>query len=119
MTAILLIAAASSAVAGFRSDFPGASVIESPSGGRLTNASGFEARGLGPDPEKAARAFLARYGAAFGISPRQDLVLGDATPAGHAGRVRMERRIDGLPGKWLVLARNRREHLAGQFGMHL
>ena len=74
MNALLLAAATSSAVAAFRADFPGASVVESRSGGRLTNASGFEARGLGGNPEAAARAFLERYGAAFGISRKQRLL---------------------------------------------
>ena len=98
ISALALLAAASSAVAAFRADFPGASVTESPAGGRLTNASGFEARGLGADPESAARAFLDKYGAAFGIAGRQKLALGDAAHSGEPPRrIRFERRIDGLP----------------------
>jgi len=97
MIAMLLAAAASSGIAAFRADFPGASVVESPSGGRLTSASGFEARDLGESPQAAARAFLVRYGAAFGISRKQRLVLRDAAPEGQLGRVRFGRKIDGLP----------------------
>jgi len=56
--------------ADFRAAFPAASIVESPAGGRLTHASGFEAPGLGDTPEATARAFLAKYGAAFGIRAR-------------------------------------------------
>ncbi len=98
MSVLVLTAAASSSVAAFRADFPSATLTESPAGGRLTSASGFEARGLGADPEGAARAFLDRYGAAFGIAGRQKLALGDAAESGEPPRrVRFERRIDGLP----------------------
>jgi Zn-dependent metalloprotease len=97
MSALVLLAAAGSAVAAFRADFPAASVIESPSGKQLTSSSGFEARGLGANPQEAATAFLARYGAAFGIAGRQRVAVADAAPPGGLGRVRFERRIDGLP----------------------
>ena len=84
-------------VAEFKADFPGASVIESPASGRLTHASGFEARDLGDTPEAAARAFLVRYGAAFGVGPGQELILRGAPPKGGVGAVRFERRIGQLP----------------------
>jgi Zn-dependent metalloprotease len=80
----------------FKAAFPAAATIESPAGGRLTHASGFEAAGLGETPEAAARAFLARFGDAFGVTVRQRLVV-RATPAlGQTGPVRFERMIDGL-----------------------
>jgi Zn-dependent metalloprotease len=88
MIAALLAAVASS----FTADFPQATVIESASHGRLTNASGFSAGGLGNTPEAAALAFLARYGAAFGISSKQQLVVRGGGTALH-----VERQIDGLP----------------------
>ncbi len=97
MFQVLLVAAALGPVADFKAAFPAASVIESPAGGRLTSASGFEASGLGDTPEAAARAFLKEYGAAFGIDPRQELVARTALAAGQVGPVRFERHIDGLP----------------------
>lgn len=97
MTALLLLAAAmGSSAADFQAAFPAASVIRSPSGERLTGASGFEAAGLGATPEEAARTFLARHGAAFGITPRHELLLRSATAPGTPGAVRFERRIGGL-----------------------
>lgn len=83
--------------ADFRAAFPAASAISSSGGDRLTHASGFEAAGLGDTPEAAARAFLARYGAAFGVTPRQALVARATPSPGQLGPVRFERRIDGLP----------------------
>jgi Zn-dependent metalloprotease len=76
--------------ASFAADFPQAATTVS--NGRLTHASGFEARGLGDTPQAAATAFLARYGDAFGISPQQKLVLRGGGTALH-----FERQIDGLP----------------------
>jgi hypothetical protein len=84
-------------VAGFRADFPGANVIESKAGGRLVQASGFSAAGLGDTPEAAARAFLARYGGAFGITAKEELVTLRATDPGRPGAVAFQRRIAGLP----------------------
>ncbi len=81
----------------FREAYPAARVVESPGGGRLTQASGFIAAGLGRTPEAAARAFLARHGAAFGLTARQKLVVRTAPAVGQAGPVRFERRIDRLP----------------------
>ena len=92
-----LLLAAGVASAAFRSAFPEASLIESPDSGRLRSASGFSAKGLGSTPEAAARAFLAQYGAAFGIVPPFELVTLSAPPAGQPGAVRFERRIVGLP----------------------
>jgi peptidase YpeB-like protein/fungalysin/thermolysin propeptide len=98
MIPALLLAAALGlgGVDDFRAAFPSASIVESPAGGRLTQASRFEARGLGRTPEAAARAFLARYGAAFGIGPRERLVARGAPAPGRPGAVRFERRLDGL-----------------------
>jgi hypothetical protein len=95
----LLLAAALgvSGPADFKAAFPASSTTESPAGGRLTNASGFEAFGLGDTPESAARAFLARYGSAFGIIPREQLTVRVTPAPGQPGPVRFERRIDGLP----------------------
>jgi Zn-dependent metalloprotease len=99
MISILMLAATLPAAgpADFEAAFPGASVIESPTRGRLTSASGFEAAGLGETPEAAARAFLAKYGPAFGINPPQELVARNTLMSGHPGPVRFERRIDGSP----------------------
>jgi hypothetical protein len=99
LTPILPLAAAliSAAVADFKADFPGASVAESPAGHRLTHASGFQARGFGDGPEAAARGFIARYGASFGVGPGQELVVRGAPPKGGVGAVRFERRIETLP----------------------
>ncbi len=84
-------------VAAFLAEFPGAATVASPAGGRLTFASGFEAAGLGDTPEGAARTFLARHGAAFCVTARQQLVARGAPGRGRVGRVRFERRIDGRP----------------------
>ena len=84
MIAALLLAAS------FAADFPQAATTGS--NGRLTHASSFEARGLGETPEAAATAFLNQYGEAFGISPRQKLVV-----RGGGTAVHLERQIDGLP----------------------
>jgi Zn-dependent metalloprotease len=93
----LAVAFGSATLADFRRDFPGASTLVSPEGGHLIHASGFEATGLGGTPEAAARAFLTKYGAAFGIGAEQELAVRNAPPAGQPGPVRFERRIDGLP----------------------
>ncbi len=98
MISLLLAAALGpGAPADFRAAFPAASIIESPAGGRLTHASGFESPGLGDTPEAAARAFLAKYGTAFGINPRQELVARGTPAPGQPGAVRFERRIGGWP----------------------
>ena len=94
---LLLAAALAGGEADFGAAFPAASVIRSPSGGRLTSASAFEAPGLGATPEEAARAFLARHGAAFGVTRRHQLALRSATAPGTPGAVRFERRIGGMP----------------------
>jgi len=60
------------------------------------HASGFLAQ-TGGTPEDAARAFLWAYGAAFGVTDRQVLVLKGAPSLGDVGAVRFERTIDGLP----------------------
>jgi hypothetical protein len=96
-TSVVAAAVGSVAVSAFQGDFPTASVIESPSHAWLKHASGFEATGFGDGPEAAARGFLAKYGAAFGIGPRQELVKRGAPARGRPGPVRFERRIDKLP----------------------
>src|SRR4051794_34499868 len=73
MMVALLLAAAGAGAASFKAAFPQASVTEAPAIGTLTSASGFEAHGLGKTPEEAARAFLDRYGAAFGVGSAQEL----------------------------------------------
>jgi len=99
MVSALLLAAAlgQGAPAGFKAAFPAATTTESPAGGRLVSASGFEATGLGDTPEAAARAFLRRWGAAFGVTPGQRLVTRGVPAAGQPGPVRFERRIDRRP----------------------
>jgi Zn-dependent metalloprotease len=81
----------------FLASHPRAVRIEARGGGQLVHASGFEASGLGDSPEEAARAFLDRYGAAFGVAPEQRLVVRARPGAGLAGPVRFERLIGGLP----------------------
>jgi len=93
MIAAMLLAAGG--VASFKAAFPEASVTESTGTGTLTSASGFEAQGLGKTPEEAARAFLARYGAAFGVGREQQLSVLPTVPPGPI--VRFQRRIDGSP----------------------
>jgi Zn-dependent metalloprotease len=99
MIKLLLVAVAlvPSGSGDFKADFPAASVIESPAGGRLMNASSFEAAGLGDTPEAAAREFLARYGMAFGVTAREELVVRTAPSPGQPGPVRFERRVGGFP----------------------
>jgi hypothetical protein len=87
----LLIAA--QAAASFRADFPKAKVVEASPGGALTNVSGFAARGLGATPEAAARAFLRRYGAEFGVTERQKLIV----RVKKGKQLRFERQLDGDP----------------------
>jgi hypothetical protein len=101
----IAVAIGSAAVAAFKSDFPGASVVESPAGGRLTHASAFEARDLGNTPEAAARAFLRKYAAAFGVGDGQELVVNGAPAQGRPGPVRFERRVGGLTvfDGWIVV----------------
>jgi Zn-dependent metalloprotease len=95
MIAALLLAAAGGGAASFKAAFPEASVIEAPACGTVTSASGFEARGLGNTPEEAARAFLEKYGAAFGVGRGQQLSVLPTVPPGPI--VRFQRRIGGLP----------------------
>jgi len=95
MIVALLLAAAGGGVASFKAAFPDASVTQAPGIGTLTSASGFQAVGLGKTPEEAARAFLEKYGAAFGVGPGQELVARPTETPGPT--VRFERRIDGLP----------------------
>jgi Zn-dependent metalloprotease len=91
----LVLAAAAGGAALFKAAFPEASVIESPATRVVTSASGFEAPGLGNTPEEAARAFLAKYGAAFGVGPGQELSALPTVPPGPIAR--FQRRIDGFP----------------------
>jgi hypothetical protein len=97
--ALLLASAlnAPSQVSQFRAAFPEASVIVSPTGGTITNASGFETNPLGSTPVSAARSFLVRYGPAFGVMRGDELVVRASPAPGQAGPVRFERRRRGLP----------------------
>jgi hypothetical protein len=99
MIAPLLLAAALGAGAPgrFAEAFPAATTVPAAGSGRLTHASAFEAAGLGATPEAAARAFLARWGEAFGVGPEQRLHLRTAPAPGRPGPVRFERRVGGLP----------------------
>jgi peptidase YpeB-like protein len=98
---IPVLLAAGAAISGgasdFKTAFPAASVITSADGARITHASGFEAEGLGDTPEAAARKFLARHGAAFGIGPRQQVVARDHPSPGQAVAVHFERRVGRAP----------------------
>jgi Zn-dependent metalloprotease len=100
MIAALVLAATLSApheVASFKAAFPGASVIESPTGRTMTNASGFETAPLATTPVAAARRFLAKYGAAFGVTYGEELVVRASPQRGETGPVRFERRRRGMP----------------------
>lgn len=90
MILALLIAASAS----FKADFPAAKVKTDPNGMGIVSASGFTARGLGNTPEAAARAFLRRFAADFGIAPDQKLVLQKGS---SKGKLRFERQIEGDP----------------------
>jgi hypothetical protein len=96
IVALLLAASAS-----FQSDFPHAKTEAAPDG-VLVAASGFSARGLGDTAEAAARAFLDRYGASFGLRGEQKLELQTKglSKLGHEikGRtLHFERRLAGDP----------------------
>jgi Zn-dependent metalloprotease len=99
MIAPLLMAAllGGAAPTRFAEAFPAATTVPASAGGRLTSASSFEAAGLGATPEAAAREFLARHGATFGVGAGQKLHLRTAPAAGQVGPVRFERRVGGLP----------------------
>jgi Zn-dependent metalloprotease len=86
----LLVAASGS----FKSEFPKAKVTNDPNGLGIVSASGFTARGLGNTPEAAARAFLRRFAADFGITDDQKLVV---HKGGSKGKLRFERQIEGDP----------------------
>ncbi len=96
MNALVLAVAVAASPASFQSAFPRAERIQAAGRTTLVHASGFRAAGLGATPDAAARAFLRRHGASFGIGLDDALVLEHATPAGEVGPVRFERRLDGL-----------------------
>jgi Zn-dependent metalloprotease len=92
IVALLLAAAAS-----FQSDFPRATT-EAGADGALVAASRFAAKGLGDTPAAAARAFVDRYGASFGVRGEQKLVLRETGAKSKAGVVlRFERQLAGDP----------------------
>ncbi len=93
----LVIALAAAAAPSFRADFPAATVKECAAGGRLIQATGFSAPGLGGTPQEVGRAFLRRYGAEFGVTARQQLVARRDPASGQVVSVAFERRIDGRP----------------------
>jgi len=93
----LVMALAAAAGHSFRADFPAAAVKETGAGGRLIQATGFSAPGLGSTPQAAAHAFLRRYGADFGITARQQLAARRNPHPGQVVAVTFERRIDGRP----------------------
>jgi hypothetical protein len=76
---------------------PASSRIRSADGQVLVHASGFLTGRAARNPERSARDFLATHGAAFGLAAQQELVLRQTTDVGHAGAVRFERRVAGLP----------------------
>ena len=95
-TLLVSLAVAAHATDRFVEAHPASSRVASADGQRLVHASGFLAQ-TGGTPEDAARAFLLAYGAAFGVTDRQVLVLKGAPSLGDVGGVRFERTIDGLP----------------------
>ncbi len=94
---VLLSTLAISPVREFTDRYPRSSTIAASGGQRLVHASGFLFHSGAKRPEDAAAAFLDLHGAAFGVTPRQTLVVKWAPAAGEVGAVRFERRIDGLP----------------------
>jgi len=94
---LLAAAAASGGAAEFLAAYPGASVILTGDGTRITHASGFEAPSSGSTPAAAALAFLGKHHAAFGIGKRQHLQARSHPRAGQPASIHVERRIDGLP----------------------
>jgi Zn-dependent metalloprotease len=90
----VLLALLVAASASFKSDFPAAKVKMDENGACIVSATSFNARGLGNTPEAAARAFLKRYAADFGITDDQKLLL---QKSGSKGKLRFERQIDGDP----------------------
>jgi len=93
MIALLIAAAAAS----FQAAFPDAVTTKGAAGQHLKSASGFTAKDLGDAPAAAARAFLDRYGEAFGASAPFVLVQRGAPDKGQSGPVRFERRIGSWP----------------------
>jgi Zn-dependent metalloprotease len=81
----------------FARHYPGSQTLAAPNGERLVHASGFAFASGARRPEEAAAAFLSLHGAAFGVTPRQALVVKGAPLAGRAGAVRLGRTIEGLP----------------------
>ena len=94
MIALLLAAAAAGS---FQADFPDAAVIKGAHDEQLKSASGFSAKDLGDTSGKAARAFLEKYGQAFGVGAPFELVLRGEPGKGTVGPVRFERRIGAWP----------------------
>ena len=93
MIALVIAAAATS----FQAAFPEAATTKGASGEHLKAASGFAAKDLGDAPGAAARAFLDKYGEAFGASAPFVLVQRGAPEKGQSGPVRFERRIGSWP----------------------
>jgi len=77
-------------------DHPDSSVVAGGDGQRLVHASGLLSDPGARRPEDAAGEFVSRYGAAFGVTSRQVLVLRGAPAVGEFGPVRFARTIDGL-----------------------
>lgn len=81
----------------FADHFPGSSTISTTDGQRLIHASQFVFDSGARRGEDAASTFLDLYGAAFGVTPRQSLVLRGAPAPGTVSAVSFERVIDGFP----------------------
>ncbi len=94
---LLLSALAIGPAQEFTRQYPASQALSAPGGERLVHASGFAFATGTTRPEDAAAAFLALHGPAFGVTPRQALVVKGAPPAGRTGAVRLGRTVGGLP----------------------
>src|SRR5712671_2092616 len=92
---LLIAAAMTPAATRFAAEHPKSARIAA-ADGNLVHASGFLVDTGLRDPAKAARAFLATSGDAFGLAG-QTLLLEGAPAAGEPGAVRFSRAIQGLP----------------------
>ena len=96
-TTLLFFALGAQPIQQFAVDHPTSEKIYTADRQRLVHASGFLAATGAQEPEEAGREFLSTYGALFGVTERQVLVLKTSPAQGEVGAVRFERTIDGLP----------------------
>ena len=95
LTAVDHAPAREAALHGILQISPDAHVVRGPKGD-VAVASRLLVPMRAADSEKAARAFLAEYGAALGVAPTDELILRKGVLAGHSGPVVFERQVRGL-----------------------